>query len=300
MTTHRDFKSTFGQNIILSGVFLNLFLAFIKSMTGLFGHSNVLLADGMDSIVDVFTSLITWGAMKYATKPPDQDHPYGHGKAESLAAIAGALILLGTGIVISIFSVHHIIAASHGRYPPPTKTYTLAILIVTICMKEGFFRALAFEARKSGSIAMLAQAWHYRSDVLISLTAFTGITISVFGGSRYASADDWATLVVCLIIFYHALRILTASLKEIMDAQVSRDLENTILKLACEIEGVKSAEKCRVRKSGLALLGDLHIRVDGQLSVLKGHAISHQVKDHLLNANLALEDITLHLEPTPR
>lgn len=297
MTSHLQLKSTFAQKIILSGVFLNIFLAIIKSATGVFGHSNVLLADGIESTIDIFTSLMTWGAMKYATKPPDQDHPYGHGKAESLAAIAGALILVATGIAISIFSIKNIMTISDGTHPNQPRTYTLAILIITIFIKEGFFRVISFQARKLGSTAMLSQAWHYRSDVLISLTAFTGISISLFGYAKYASADDWAALLVCFIIFYNASTILHASLKEIMDTQVSHDLEKNILKLACEIEGVKSAEKCRVRKSGLSLLADLHIRVDAQLSVLQGHIISHQVKDHLLNAHVGLEDITLHLEP---
>ncbi|MFZ4116490.1 MAG: cation diffusion facilitator family transporter [Chthoniobacterales bacterium] len=290
-------KSVSGQKVMLSGIFLNIFLGVIKSTAGLLGHSNVLIADGIDSIVDVFTSVMTWGALKYAAKPPDQEHPYGHGKAESLAAVAGALILLTTGIAITFFSIQNIISIQHGTLPHPPEKYTLLILLIAIVIKEGFFRVLTHQARKIGSTSMLAEAWHHRSDVMISLTAFIGIAISIFGGKRYANADDWAALLVCFIIFYNATTILHVSFREIMDAQVSHDLEEKILKLACEIDGVESAEKCRVRKSGLSLLADLHIRVDGQLSVLKGHTISHQVKDHLLNANLALEDITLHLEP---
>lgn len=297
MSSNLQMKSASGQKIMLTGVFLSIFLGITKSAAGFLGHSNVLMADGIDSIIDVFTSLMTWGALKYASKPPDQDHPYGHGKAESLAAVAGALILLGTGVTIAIFSINNIVNIGHGYFSHQPKKYTLAVLILAILIKEGFFRVVTNHAQKIGSTAMLAEAWHHRSDVLISLTAFIGITISIFGNSSCANADDWAALIVCFIIFYNATAILHTSFREIMDAQVSRDLEEKILKLACEVEGVKSAEKCRVRKSGLSLLADLHIRVDGQLSVLKGHAISHQVKDHLLNANLALEDITLHLEP---
>jgi cation diffusion facilitator family transporter len=248
-------------------------------------------------MVDVLTSLMTWGAMKYGTKPPDLDHPYGHGKAESLAAIAGAMILLATGLIITIFSINNIIDIGQGTHPNQTKRYTLVILIISILVKEGFFRLIFTQAKKIGSTAMLAEAFHYRSDVLISLAALIGISISLFGSAAFSCADDWTALLVCLIIFYNATTILHASFREIMDTQVSHELEKTILKLACEVEGVKSAEKCRVRKSGLSLLADLHIRVDAQLSVLKGHAITHQVKDHLLKANLDLEDITLHLEP---
>ena len=297
MKSYLQMKSALAQKMMLWGVLLNIFLGLLKSITGVLGHSNVLLADGIDSMVDVFTSLMTWGAMKYGTKPPDQEHPYGHGKAESLAAIGGAMILLVTGLVITLFSINNIIDRGHGAHSYQLKKYTLVILIIAIVVKEGFFRLIFAHAKKIGSTAMLAEAWHYRSDVLISLTALIGISISLFGSASYSSADDWTALFVCLIIFYNATTILHASLREIMDAQVSHELEKTILKLACEVEGVKSAEKCRVRKSGLSLLADLHIRVDGHLSVLKGHTISHQVKDHLLKSNLALEDITLHLEP---
>jgi cation diffusion facilitator family transporter len=297
MKSYLQIKSAFGQKMMLWGVVLNIFLGILKSATGLLGHSNVLLADGIDSMVDVLTSLMTWGAMKYGTKPPDLDHPYGHGKAESLAAIAGAMILLATGLIITIFSINNIIDIGHGTHPNQTKRYTLVILIISILVKEGFFRLIFTQAKKIGSTAMLAEACHYRSDVLISLAALIGISISLFGSAAFSCADDWTALLVCLIIFYNATTILHASFREIMDTQVSHELEKTILKLACEVEGVKSAEKCRVRKSGLSLLADLHIRVDAQLSVLKGHAITHQVKDHLLKANLDLEDITLHLEP---
>jgi cation diffusion facilitator family transporter len=297
MKSYLQIKSAFGQKMMLWGVVLNIFLGILKSATGLLGHSNVLLADGIDSMVDVLTSLMTWGAMKYGTKPPDLDHPYGHGKAESLAAIAGAMILLATGLIITIFSINNIIDIGHGTHPNQTKRYTLVILIISILVKVGFFRLIFTQAKKIGSTAMLAEAFHYRSDVLISLAALIGISISLFGSAAFSCADDWTALLVCLIIFYNATTILHASFREIMDTQVSHELEKTILKLACEVEGVKSAEKCRVRKSGLSLLADLHIRVDAQVSVLKGHAITHQVKDHLLKANLDLEDITLHLEP---
>ena len=175
--------------------------------------------------------------------------------------------------------------------------YTLVILIVVILFKEAFFQLIHRLSQKIGSTAMLADAWHHRSDMMVSLTAFIGISISLFAGSSYKNADSWAALIACGIIFYNATHIFRFSLAEIMDTRVSDQMEKTIIRLACEIQGVKSAEKCRVRKSGLVLIVDLHIRVDGTMSVSEGHTISHQVKSHLMNAALSLEDITLHLEP---
>ncbi|MBX9742541.1 MAG: cation diffusion facilitator family transporter [Chthoniobacterales bacterium] len=297
MESKLKIKAASGQRVILAGAILNLLLGIIKSTAGLLGHSNVLLADGIDSMVDVFSSLMTWGALKYAVKPPDEDHPYGHGKVESLAAAAGSLLLLSVGIIIAAFSIQQLIAVAHGHLPHRPRAYTLVILIGVIVIKEILFQLIARRARFIKSTAMLADAWHHRSDAIISFTAFLGITLSLFAGSGYEAADDWAALIACGIIFYNALAILKTSLSEIMDERVSDTLENTIIKLACEVNGVRSAEKCRVRKSGLALIADLHIRVDKNLTVKEGHAISHHVKNYLLDANLALEDITLHLEP---
>ncbi|MBX9577593.1 MAG: cation diffusion facilitator family transporter [Alphaproteobacteria bacterium] len=290
-------KAAAGQKLVLAGAIFNLVLGTVKTAAGLLGHSIVLTADGIESMLDVMTSLGTWFALGYASKPPDLDHPYGHGKAESLAAIISSLILWLLGLTIAFFSIHRLVNASHGLPPYQPKVYTLVILIVVILFKETFFQLIHRLSQKIGSTVMLADAWHHRSDMMVSLTAFIGISISLFAGSSYKNADSWAALVACGIIFYNATHIFRFSLAEIMDTRVSDQMEKTIIRLACEIQGVKSAEKCRVRKSGLVLIADLHIRVDGTMSVSEGHTISHQVKNHLLNAALSLEDITLHLEP---
>ena len=290
-------KAAAGQKLVLAGAIFNLVLGTVKTAAGLLGHSIVLTADGIESMLDVMTSLGTWFALGYASKPPDSDHPYGHGKAESLAAIISSLVLWLLGLTIALFSIHRLINASHGLPPYPPKAYTLVILIVVILFKEAFFQLIHRLSQKIGSTAMLADAWHHRSDMMVSLTAFIGISISLFAGSSYKNADSWAALIACGIIFYNATHIFRFSLAEIMDTRVSDQMEKTIIRLACEIQGVKSAEKCRVRKSGLVLIVDLHIRVDGTMSVSEGHTISHQVKNYLMNAELSLEDITLHLEP---
>jgi cation diffusion facilitator family transporter len=286
-----------GKKIVLAGALFNLILGVIKIAAGLLGHSIVLMADGIESMLDMMTSLGTWFAMKYASKPPDLEHPYGHGKADSLAAIISSLTLLMLGLTIALFSINRLVNASHGLLPTPPKAYTLAILIVVILCKEAFFQIIYHRSKKIGSTAMLADAWHHRSDTMVSLTAFLGISLSLFAGDSYNNADSWAALIACGIIFYNATKIFRFSLAEMMDARVSTQVEKTILRLTCEVPGVQSAEKCRVRKSGFSLIADLHIRVDGSMSVKEGHAISHQVKNRLLHAGLSLEDITLHLEP---
>jgi len=297
MSSNLHQKAASGQKLLLAGAAFNFILGTVKTAAGVLGHSMVLTADGLESMLDVMTSLGTWFALGYASKPPDLEHPYGHGKAESLAAIINALILWLLGLTIALFSIHRLVNSSHGLFLNPPESYTLAILIVVVLLKELFFKIIHRQSKKIGSTAMLADAWHHRSDMLVSLTAFIGISLSLFAGSNYENADSWAALIACGIIFYNATHILKSSLAEVMDTRVSAQIEKNIINLACEISGVRSAEKCRVRKSGLSLIADLHIRVDGAMSVREGHTISHQVKNHLMNAGLSLEDITLHLEP---
>lgn len=261
------------------------------------GRSNALVADGVESLLDLFSSLLIWVALQYAAKPPDDEHPYGHGKAESLASLVGAFVLAIAGALIAHTSITQLIAVSHGHPPHLPSPYTLVILLGVIVLKESLYQVMANRARRIGSNALLADAWHHRSDAVTSIAAFIGITISLIGGIKYAAADDWAALFACLVIFYSAFNMLKLSLGEVMDAQVSNEAKATIIEEACLVPGVLSAEKCRVRKSGLAYLADLHIRVSGEISVREGHDISHAVKDRLMACDLPLDDVTVHIEP---
>jgi cation diffusion facilitator family transporter len=290
-------KAAEGQKVVLTGVLLNLVLSTGKIAGGLLGRSNALVADGIESLLDLFSSLLIWGALKYAAKPPDEDHPYGHGKAESLASLVGAIILGIAGALIAHNSIVQLIAAAHGAPVHLPSPWTLLILICVIGLKETLYQFMARRARRIGSNALLADAWHHRSDAVTSIAAFIGISISLLGGHGYEVADDWAALFACIVIFYSAYNMLKMCLGDMMDARVSPDAERTVLKITCSVPGVLSAEKCRIRKSGLSYIADLHIRVSGEISVTEGHDISHRVKDQLLASELPLEDVTVHVEP---
>ncbi|MFZ0615253.1 MAG: cation diffusion facilitator family transporter [Chthoniobacterales bacterium] len=290
-------KAAQGRQVVMTGVFLNLVLSTGKIAGGLIGRSNALIADGIESLLDLFSSLLIWGALKYAAKPADADHPYGHGKAESLASIIGALVLAVAGAFIAHNSITQLIAAAHGAKVHLPSPWTLLLLVIVIVLKEVLFQLMAGKARRIGSNALLADAWHHRSDAVTSIAAFIGITISLVGGKGYEVADDWAALFACVVIFYSSYSMLRLALGDVMDAKVSDEAEETIMRTTCSVPGVLSAEKCRVRKSGLSYIADLHIRVKGDLTVREGHRISHEVKDKLLTSELPLEDVTVHLEP---
>lgn len=284
--------------LVLYGVGANALLAVVKVVAGFSGHSNALLADGLESALDVVSSVLIWGALLYAGKPPDKEHPYGHGKLESLAAVVGAIFLLGAGASVAGHSAINLwrgfFRAHESQLP---EAWTLAVLVLVIGTKEIFYRVLMGAGKRVGSSAMQADAWHHRSDAMTSIAAFLGISIALIGGSAWQSADDWAALFSCVIILLNGFAMLRRGVGEVIDEQVSPELAGRILQIACEVDRVSSAEKCRVRKSGLTLIADLHIRVSPELTVREGHDISHQVKDRLMDSELKLSDVTVHLEP---
>lgn len=293
-------RSQEGGRLVLYGVATNAVLAVVKIAAGMAGHSNALLADGLESALDVVSSVLIWGALLYAGKPPDEDHPYGHGKLESLAAVAGSIFLIGAGTFVAVHSGWNILRGQIAGSAPDQampEAWTLGVLLVVIAIKECLFQVLMRAGRRVGSTAMQADALHHRSDVVTSAAAFGGITLALVGGPAWRSADDWAALFSCAIILLNGLKMLRRGVGEIIDEQVSPELAGQIIEIACGVDGVRSAEKCRVRKSGLTLIVDLHIRVSPDLTVRQGHGISHHVKDHLLDSGLNLSDVTLHLEP---
>lgn len=289
-----------GSRILLASVAINTTLTVVKILGGMLGHSQALIADGIESGLDIFSSAIIWGAFQYSGKPPDPEHPYGHGKLESLAAVVGAIFVLGAGAAVAIHSGLQIVAQytsviDHAQHMP--KSWTLLVLLGVITIKEALYRILMKRGTAMASSAIQAEAWHHRSDAITSFAAFAGISIALIGGKNWESADNWAALFSCVLILKNGLHMLRKSVGEIIDEQVSAEIVRRVEGVAAAVNGVSSTEKCRVRKSGLTLLADIHIRVPAIMTVQQGHTISHEVKDRLLEAGLNLSDVTVHLEP---
>jgi len=288
-------RSERGRQVLVAGVVVNCLLAFLKLGAGWFGNSSALVADGLESTLDVLSSLMIWGALKYAERPPDSDHPYGHGKMESLAGAGGAVLLLVAGVLVATGSLREILGGAVNR--PPPAGFTLVVLILVVAVKEGLFRLADRRGREVESSAVQSDAWHHRSDAITSLAAAIGITIALVGGSSWVSADDWAALFSCSIIAFNGFRMLKASLGELLDEQAPDGIIEGIMDAARSVEGVDNVEKCRVRKSGLSLIADIHVRVHGEVTVTDGHSIAHRVKDTLMAGNYNLLDVTVHIEP---
>lgn len=274
------------------GILISIFLILIKGVSGHLGHSYALIADATESGADVLSSGILWLALKYAQRPPDKGHPYGHGKAEPLAAVVIGLFLLAAAGWIAYHAV--ILINTPHEHP---KKFTLIVLIIVIAIKEGLFRYVVRVGRNLKSQAVIADAYHHRSDAITSIAAFIGISIALFFGKGWEGADDWAALLACLFIVYNAFKIIQPSFYEIMDKAPSDQLIDDIKQIASLHAEVKGVEKCFVRKMGLDYYVDLHIEVDGTLNVFDAHQVAHQVKDELIHAGLCIKDALIHVEP---
>jgi cation diffusion facilitator family transporter len=281
-----------GARLVLRGVLLNITLVVFKLTAGILGRSQALIADGVESFLDVFSSLMVWGGIRIAARPPDADHPYGHGKAEPLASLMVSLAIFGAAWWIGVHSVEAIL---HPGLAPHWAT--LVVLVAVVVTKEFYSRRVMNAGHAMASSALKAEAWHHRSDAITSAAAFVGISIALIGGPGYERADAWAALAACGVIAYNGFNIARGALLEVMDTAASRDIQNGVRAVAEGVEGVRCVEKCRVLKSGLSYLVDIHIHVDGNLSVREGHDIARAVKFALLRSPLSVTDVAVHVEP---
>jgi cation diffusion facilitator family transporter len=281
-----------GARVALFGMVVNLIFAAAKIVGGLIGNAYVLIADGIESALDIAGSLVIWGGLKFAARPPDRTHPYGHGKAEPIAAGVVALGVLAAATGLAIESVREILTPHHGPAP-----FTLAILVVVIVVKEILFRYVNRVGHNVESTAVQTDAWHHRSDALISAAAFIGISVALIGGEGWRSADDWAALFACAVIAANGYRLLRPAFFEIMDTAPRGKFVRSIREAARSVSGVIEVEKCRARKMGLDYYVDLHVGVDGKISVQEGHEIAHQVKNAIQQSDSRIADVLVHIEP---
>lgn len=270
----------------------NFLLAIAKWIVGYLGNSFALMADAIESTGDIFASILVLIGIKYAQKPKDDNHPYGHGKIEPLITFVVVGFLIASAIVIAFQSIQNI------RTPHEApKAFTLIILGVIIVWKELSYRFVNKKSSETNSSSLKADAWHHRSDAITSMAAFIGIGIAIFMGKGYESADDWAALIASGFILFNAYLIFRPALGEILDENFHHAEEKKIRHFAKEVDGVINVEKCHIRKHGMRYIVDLHMIVDGNMSVKKGHWISHELKDYLMLNMPELEDVLIHIEP---
>ena len=271
----------------------NASLAIIKGLAGFFGNSYALIADAIESTADIFSSFLVLFGLKYASRPADKNHPYGHGRAEPLITFLVVGFLITSATIIAYESIKNI-----GTPHELPKIWTLFVLIPLIIWKEISFQLVIQKAKETNSSSLKADAWHHRSDAITSIAALIGISIALYFGNGYETADDWAALFASGFILYNSYKIFRPALGEIMDEHLYDDLVADIRKVSLSCAGVVATEKCFVRKAGMKYHVELHAIVQADITVKFGHEIAHNLKDTLLNDIPQLGHVLIHIEPT--
>jgi len=271
---------------------VNLLLAIIKLIAGIVGHAYALVADAVESTTDIFSSLVVYGGLRIAAQPADEDHPYGHGRAEALAGAFVALTLIAAGIGIAIEAVREIRTPHHVP-----KAWTLAVLVGVIVIKQALATKVFQIGSEIGSTAVMGDARHHRSDVITSTAAFVGISIAVIGGPGWEQADDWAALVASLVICYNGVKMLRPSVNDLMDRLPEHGVVQAIANAATSIPDVRAIEKLKVRKVGLQYAVDLHVQTDALMSLHDAHIVGGKVKGAIRAAMPAVDEVLVHMEP---
>ena len=290
-----------GLRATFLGIAVNIVLGCAKFAAGIFGHSHALIADATESFADIFNSLVVWRGLVVAAAPPDEEHPYGHSKAEPLAAAFGAVMLAAAAVWIAgrgIIDIYELLNPQSFRYHhEPVRWFTLVVLVVVIVVKEGLFRFVVGEGEATDNSAVKTDAWHHRSDAITSAGAFIGIGIALIGGEKYSWADDAAAIFCAFIIGINGWILLRPALSELMDKAADREVIEKIRQTAAGTSGVERVEKCFARKAGHLYFVEMHIQVDPLMTVRHSHEIAHDVKDKIREAMPEVSDVLVHIEP---
>ncbi len=275
-----------------AGLLTNAGLALAKLVAGVLGHSYALIADAIESTADIFSSLIVWGGLRIASRSPDEEYPFGYGKAEALAATVVSLMLLGAALLIAVQAAVEI--GTPHRSPAP---FTLVVLVGVIVVKEVLFRKVFTVGAQVGSTAVKADAWHHRSDAITSAAAFVGISVAILAGPGWQDADDWAAIVAAGIIFFNGTRILRPAVADLMDHAPAADVLASVHKAAHAVDGVGAIEKLKMRKAGMGYFVDVHVQADPGLCLRDAHILSGRVKSAIREAVPSVLGVLVHMEP---
>jgi cation diffusion facilitator family transporter len=274
------------------GLVVNAALAFAKLVAGVLGHSYALIADAIESTADIFSSVIVWGGLHIASQPADEDHPYGHGKAEPLAAAVVGILLLGAAFGISVEAIREIRTPHHAPAP-----FTLAVLVGVVIVKETLFRTVLRVGEETNSSAVAADAWHHRSDAITSTAAFLGISLALLMGPGWEAADDWAALAAALVILLNGVRILRPAVADLMDRAPGAEIRESVAAAARAVPDVRAIEKLVVRKMGTGYWVDLHVQADPSMPLYDAHILSGRVKSAIRAAQPRVLGALIHMEP---
>ncbi|HYC50428.1 MAG TPA: cation diffusion facilitator family transporter [Gemmatimonadaceae bacterium] len=279
------------------GLVVNAALAVAKLVAGIVGNTYALIADAVESTTDIFSSVIVWGGLRVASKDPDEQYPFGYGKAEALAASVVALMLLGAAVFIAIEAAQEI--RTPHKTPAP---WTLIVLVAVMGIKWWLHRKVHAVGTDIHSLAVQADAWHHMSDAITSAAAFAGILIAVVGaryagGSGWESADDWAALFAAVVILVNGARMLRPALHDLMDRAPGSEFLDQVRRAAECVDGVLATEKLFIRKTGTAYRVTIHVHAEPSLPLRDAHVLGGKVKTAIRAAVPQVQSVLVHMEP---
>ncbi|HUF49351.1 MAG TPA: cation diffusion facilitator family transporter [Longimicrobiales bacterium] len=281
-----------GIRLAQAGLLINAVLVVVKVVTGVVGHSYALIADGVESSLDIFSSLIVWRGIQVASRSPDEAYHFGYGKAESVATAAVSLLLMGAALGIAIEAVREILTPHHGPAP-----FTLIVLVAVIAIKEMLFRRVLREGEAIESAIVQADAWHHRSDAITSGAAFIGISIALIGGAEWAAADDYAALLASSIIAFNGARLMRPALADLMDRAPAPDLLERVAAEARREGGVLHIEKVLARRAGVGHFVILHVQARPTMTLHDAHDLGGRVRARIVRNVPTVLDAVIHMEP---
>ncbi len=274
------------------GILVNALLAAIKLVAGVAGNAYALIADAVESTSDILSSLVVLVGLQIAGREPNENYPFGYGRAETLAAGVVALMLIGTAIGISIEAIREIQTPHHAP-----AAWTLGVLVTVVLVKWLVSRRVQLASDALGSRSLQADAWHHLSDALTSAAAFVGISIAVVMGPGWEAADDYAALVAAGVILLNGGLMLRGALQDLMDRTPDADMLSQVRRAAELVPGVLAVEKLAVRRAGLRYFVDIHVQAEPTLPLREAHAIGGRVKAEIRQHVPAVANVLVHLEP---
>jgi cation diffusion facilitator family transporter len=280
------------RRIAIASVLIGVGLAAAKIIIGLQAHSTATVSDGIESAGDVLTSCLVLLGLVIASKPPDADHPYGHGRLETLSALVVGMILAASGVLISFESLH----LAHGSSLAPS-AYAVWPLLASIAIKSVMSAAKLRFARKIGSSGLAADGWNDTVDILSGCTALLGLSLTLLDPETFSAADHIGGSVIGVIVIFLGIRVVRDTMLQLMDTMPDPEAMDRIRMAGLTVPGVLGIEKCFARKTGLKWHVDLHLEVDPAMTVYESHEIATQVKEKIRSEVDWVADVLVHVEP---
>ena len=281
-----------GQRVALAGMLVSGVLAVIKILAGMAGHSTAVVADGLESAADVLASGFVLFGLTIAARPADEDHPYGHGRFETLTGLLIGLVLTAGGALICYVSIRRI-----GQPHEPLASFVIWPLLISMAAKTVLATIKFRYGRRLASAALTADAWNDAMDTLSAVTALVAVWLTLSDPARFGEADRYGGCVVGAIVIFAGLRISRDTSLQLMDTMPGGTMIDQIRAAAMTVPGVRGVEKCFARKTGLKYHVDLHLEVDPEMTVRRSHQLAHDVRLRILERLPWVADVLVHVEP---